>query len=271
MTPELVLDPQLKYWVILPISFVMVMFGILRRYIQVLIMADSGGNELVKLKQKTLIGKCRAFRKNCFNLNSESFKRRQEILFKLLDEYIKEEDNREKMKGSESQMSNPLFEPGGLDSMMNIMKGNLANYIPQTVIMGWVNYFFEGFIVMKLPFPLTNRFKTMLQNGIRTRDLDVKWVSSISWYYVNLLGLRSVYNLLLNDSNIGDEMLMAGNISFGGNNKTGNNNNGQQLQLQPGGPSMKKLMENEIENIKIIQYQFDLNDIEKRVLEYYDC
>jgi hypothetical protein len=30
MSPDLLLDPQLKYWVLLPISVVMVMVGVLR-------------------------------------------------------------------------------------------------------------------------------------------------------------------------------------------------------------------------------------------------
>ena len=54
---------------------------------------------------------------------------------------------------------------------------------------------------VKLPFPLTIRFKSMLQSGVATRDLDVRWVSSLSWYFLNLFGLQSVFIFLLGDEN----------------------------------------------------------------------
>lgn len=37
MTPELLLDPSLRYWVLIPISLVMVMVGVLRSYITILL------------------------------------------------------------------------------------------------------------------------------------------------------------------------------------------------------------------------------------------
>ena len=56
---------------------------------------------------------------------------------------------------------------------------------------------------MKLPFPLTPQFKSMLQSGVGTRDLDVRWVSSLSWYFLTLFGLQPVYNFILGSNNCG--------------------------------------------------------------------
>lgn len=58
---------------------------------------------------------------------------------------------------------------------------------------------FSGFILIKLPFPLTPRFKQLLQANINTTDMDVTWVSSLSWYFLNLFGLNTVYRLILGD------------------------------------------------------------------------
>jgi hypothetical protein len=41
----------------------------------------------------------------------------------------------------------------------------------------------------------------MLQSGVMTRDLDVQWVSSLSWYFLNLMGLQSVFGFILGSDN----------------------------------------------------------------------
>jgi hypothetical protein len=56
-------------------------------------------------------------------------------------------------------------------------------------------------LAVKLPFPLTPQFKSMLQSGVGTRDLDVRWVSSLSWYFLTLFGLQPVYNFILGSNN----------------------------------------------------------------------
>jgi hypothetical protein len=55
--------------------------------------------------------------------------------------------------------------------------------------------------IVKLPFPLTIKFKSMLQAGVATRDMDPRWMSSISWYFLCIFGLQSVFNFLLGSEN----------------------------------------------------------------------
>lgn len=41
----------------------------------------------------------------------------------------------------------------------------------------------------------------MLQRGIETQDMDVRWVSSLSWYFLNFFGLNGLYRLILGNDN----------------------------------------------------------------------
>lgn len=46
--------------------------------------------------------------------------------------------------------ANPMSDPAGMDQMMNMLKGNMAMIVPQTLIMGWINAFFSGFVISRL-------------------------------------------------------------------------------------------------------------------------
>lgn len=166
-------------------------------------------------------------------------------------EYLKDPDSQGKPP------PNPMTDPAGMDQMMNMLKGNMAMIIPQTLIMGWINAFFSGFVIMKLPFPLTIRFKSMLQSGVATRDLDVRWVSSLSWYFLNLFGLRSVFNYILGSDNSADQMAaqMQQMTPAGGANMFGP------------GQDPNKMFLAEAENLEVAggQHGWVLHDIEDRI------
>lgn len=153
---------------------------------------------------------------------------------------------------------NPFNDPATTNALFMMFRSNLMNYIPQTVIMWWVNYFFAGFVIMKLPFPLTLRFKSMLQNGVQTQDLDVRWVSSISWYFVNLLGLRSIYSLILENSDDVNE-IMSQQLQ----------NQQVQAPMMPAQQQMEKVFTNELQNILIQPFKSCLDDVEQRILKLY--
>lgn len=258
--PDLTLDPSLKYWVLLPISFVMVIVGLLRQNILLLIAPVRKLEHFEKVGKDEEFAKIQRFKQNYRVLPYSDFEVQLAGLIseieKRIESVLKEKEAKAKEQAALDVPANPLNDANLSDQMGNLMKGNLANFIPQTLIMAWVNYFFSGFVIMKLPFPLTVRFKQMLQNGVNTNDLDVRWVSSISWYFVNLLGLRSVYNLILGDSSIADEMLMSQAAPM------------PKFDM-PGGPTTESVLKKEIDNIKIIHHVYDLDGIEDRVLKLY--
>jgi len=144
--------------------------------------------------------------------------------------------------------------------MMDGMKKQMVMMVPQMVIMGWINFFFQGFVLIKLPFPLTLGFKSMMQRGIETSDMDVRWVSSLSWYILNLFGLNGVYRLLLGDENSADSSRDLANSPFGG----------QQAASTPM-QDFSKMFKAEKDNLELSDglYLWAGDDVETRVLLKY--
>lgn len=105
---------------------------------------------------------------------------------------------------------------------------------------------------MRLPFALTLRFKSMLQRGIDTSEMDVSWVSSLSWYFLLLFGLQSIFVLFLGDANAADstqDMRAMGAMAA------------------PGQPvDMNKLFVAAKEDLDILHHRWDLANVEQRLL-----
>ena len=52
-----------------------------------------------------------------------------------------------------------------LNGQVDMMKRNLSGMVPQLAMGMVVNFFFNGFVMGKVPFALSPRFKPMLQVG----------------------------------------------------------------------------------------------------------
>lgn len=174
-----------------------ILTGVLRHYATVLMASTPKRQEAPAIREQRSLLRGVHLRANANQISPASFEARKAYITSAFQSgaFLKEPDR----KGQPP--ANPMSDPAAMEGMMGMMKNNMAMMIPQTLIMGWINAFFSGFVVLKLPFPLTPKFKSMLQSGVATRDLDVRWVSSISLYFICLFGLQPVFIYLLGSDN----------------------------------------------------------------------
>ena len=189
--PELRLDPAIRLWVFLPIVAITFLVGIIRHYVSVLLSSDKKV-DLNKVRDSQTLLRSRALRENAKYLPKSSFLIRRHYFNNDETGILKQNQNRA------AAPPNPMTDPS---MMTDMLKGNLTVFLPMMVIGGWINWHFSGFVTTKVPFPLTSRFKPMLQRGIELMSLDAAWVSSASWYFLNVYGLRNIYALVLGENN----------------------------------------------------------------------
>ncbi|KAI4161467.1 MAG: hypothetical protein LQ342_004870 [Letrouitia transgressa] len=230
----------------------MILTGVLRHYATVILSSTPKKQELSAIREQRSLLKGINLRNNAHVVSAAAFAARKDYMVSAYKDgtFLKDPQNRGKPAG------NPMTDPAAMEGMMGMMKGNMAMMVPQTLIMSWINAFFAGFVIMKLPFPLTLRFKSMLQSGVATRDLDVRWVSSLSWYFLNLFGLQSVFIFILGNENAANQMAQ------------------QMSQMNPGaganmfqpGQDPDKMFLSEAENLEVVEHEYILQGIENRIL-----
>ncbi|CAG9094043.1 ER membrane complex subunit 3 [Plutella xylostella] len=191
---ELLLDPKIRVWVFLPIVIITFLVGIVRHYVSI-ILSSQKKVEIIQLQDSQVMIRARLLRENGKYLPKQSFAMRRHF-------FNNEETGYFKVQKRTAPSQNPMTDPG---MMTDMLKGNVTNVLPMIVIGGWINWMFSGFLTTKVPFPLTLRFKPMLQRGVELTYLDASWVSSASWYFLNVFGLRTIYALVLGENNAADQ------------------------------------------------------------------
>ncbi|XP_043472660.1 ER membrane protein complex subunit 3 [Leptopilina heterotoma] len=190
---ELLLDPNIRGWVFLPIVVITFLVGIVRHYVSMLL-ASQKKIEVQQVQDSQVMMRSRLLRENGHYISKYGFKTRKQF-------FNNEETGYFKTQKRAPVSQNPMTDPS---MMTDMLKGNVTNVLPMVLIGGWINWMFSGFVTTKVPFPLTLRFKPMLQRGIELTTLDAAWVSSASWYFLNVFGLRSIYTLVLGENNAAD-------------------------------------------------------------------
>ena len=107
-------------------------------------------------------------------------------------EYLSEQLRPPSTEGAAAaQPANPM------EALQGGMKSQIINMVTQMGMMMWVQSYFQGFLLVKLPFGLTERFRQLTQAGIGAGSaLDISYVSSMSWYMICSAGIPRLLMLV---------------------------------------------------------------------------
>jgi hypothetical protein len=130
-------------------------------------------------------------------LTKEAFDSRRGFLCKAETGYLVVNGDRPAVDSTNNMMA---MQSG----MMNNMKGMVVMMLTTIPAMAWINSFFAGFVLAKVPFSLTQQFRSMTQSGIDMANLDVSYVSSVSFYFLIVFGLNQLQPLFLDDEDADD-------------------------------------------------------------------
>ena len=127
----------------------------------------------------------------------------------------------------ETMMTNP-------DAVTGMLKQSLSGIVPQIAMGAFSSYFFSGFVLGRVPFPLSPSFRLMLQRGLDLPALDVTYMTALSFYILLLFGLRGAFLLAFREGVVDEVAAQRAAMGMGGGGPMG-----------PGPPDPAKAFEGE--------------------------
>lgn len=226
-TQTLLLDSQIRDWVVLPLLVIMIAAGLLRAHVGRLLRPAPKPIPQLDARAKSALMRSSRLRSGAGGFlsggrwearrlawsaregGSSSFSSssnnkgwlRQEATRAETDKKLQEAIQAESGAGADASELNAALPPGmDPSAMMDGMKGNMAAMVQNMVMMQGISHFFRGFVLVRVPFPLTRGFKQMFQRGLfDLTTLDTSYVSSVSWYFLVMFGLRAFFRLAMGD------------------------------------------------------------------------
>lgn len=193
------LDSSIRNWVFIPITLLTIAVNLIMKYINYIINQGpaktnpsnttqkpsqfefnkeiSGRDSEIKIK--SAINRSAKLRSNFMYISDKGFNTRKAFFCNEGGFFTQKYENKA------AEIMNP-------NMMGDMLKKNVVNALYYILMFGGVGYMFSGFILLKLPFGLTQKFRTMLQQGLNLPDVDVSYVSAISWCFILVFGLNSI-------------------------------------------------------------------------------
>lgn len=270
MHQALILDSQIRDFVFLPLIFMIFCIGILRYAGRDLMMGKSkkmpdpvmitpqmlDDDTLIDFENiqskvegegpdNNALTRSTIVRTNGHCLPAQSIKQRKAYFCKAETGYFRKEVS-----------NNPLQAMMNPEMMTGMLKGQFFMAAYNIGMFSLTGFFFSGFVNAKMPFPLAQSFRSMLQQGLTLSSLDVRYVSSLSWCFLCMYGLQGLQNLITGTGSMEEEIkMMTGGMGSSGGG-------------MPGQPKdFSKIFKGEIENYEILTHKFALENAEKYVLK----
>ena len=172
-TDYLLLDSAFRDWVVLPMLIMLLLVGMGRQYVTTVLKSTKKTTlaDLGEMRYKATLGRSQMLRMNGRFICERAFNMRKASMIRKKVGLLREKD----LPGPTNPMQN-------MSGMMDMMKNNVAGFVPNIAMMSFVSYFFSGFLCLKMPFSMpSTHFKVMMQRGVDLSNLDVSYVSSLSW------------------------------------------------------------------------------------------
>ena len=191
------LDAPVRDWVLVPIFVFMLLVGVARHHVGRILRANesNGCDDVDGTADANAALRAERTLRHAGYLRASSFASRR--MWHAGSEDGRLRHRRSKGTDAAAAASEFVRDP---TTLTRAMSKNALGVVPQMLAGAWVNFFFQGFVVGRVPFALSQRFRGMLQRGVALRALDVTYVSSLSWYFLNLFGLGGVFRMCLGAS-----------------------------------------------------------------------
>jgi hypothetical protein len=246
MGQELVLDPELRVWVFIPLTLCIVFMKLIQQHAHTLMFGagpDLSQKDTKEQREANAVARSQRLRQFWRFIPETSFKMRKNY-------FIAEETGLFHQKIHSKSMQETMSTDPTV--MVDMMKRNISGMAPQ-FIMGWVvNFFFSGFVMGKIPFALSPRFKPMLQRGIDLASLDVTYFTSLSYYILLLFGLRGAFSLIFREETLDDSEMMKRQMNPMANNATFD---------------AKTAFAGEVQALKTLEHDWELDTAEEKAVE----
>jgi hypothetical protein len=257
-TMTLLLDPDIRDWVVVPLFVLIVTAGLLRLAVGSLLISEKTKMPHIAQAASHYLRQTSKLRFASHYFPSETWHARKEHYATLVTDQAKWCEEEQERFSTTVEDDDPM---SAMMNPMSMMKGNMVFMVQNMVMMQGIQHFFSGFILLKVPFPLTNGFKMMFQRGLaELPDLDPSYVSSVSWYFLVMYGLQSLFRLVIGEMPL--EVLEQEALH-------------QQFGLQVPNPAAKqdtdsatKQLRQEAENLNMFLQDFksEMDTVEKRLL-----